>query len=117
MNVSLGGIKRSTPSQVGAIAAKFQQTFTRYEINSRYAFTGDLFEKEEDISDPSIWKEMGDPNLQKIQSSNRWKILNAADFIVPGHGPMFRVDEEMKLAMREQLLKDGVDVDDDDCTK
>lgn len=54
-----------------------------------YMIVGDLFEKEEDIKDGSIWREAGseDPEQQK---NHRQKVLSSADFIVPGHGKMFR---------------------------
>lgn len=53
---------------------------------------GDLFEKEEDLADESIWKEAGSEN-EVEQVENRSKVLEMADYIVPGHGPMFRVDK------------------------
>ncbi|XP_011681473.2 metallo-beta-lactamase domain-containing protein 1 [Strongylocentrotus purpuratus] len=50
---------------------------------------GDLFESENDISDPSLWRDCSeDPQTQKV---NRRKILDMADIIVPGHGPAFQV--------------------------
>ncbi|KAJ3659102.1 hypothetical protein Zmor_010809 [Zophobas morio] len=54
------------------------------------AITGDLFEKEEDLRDDSIWKSAGSDS-QELQIINRKKILDIADYIVPGHGPMFKV--------------------------
>lgn len=56
----------------------------------KVAITGDLFEKEEDLKDDSIWKSAGSDN-EKLQIENRKKILQMAEFIIPGHGPMFRV--------------------------
>ena len=50
---------------------------------------GDTFEKEEDIEDESIWKLAGSEDEQK-QIKSRSEILEIADFIIPGHGPMFR---------------------------
>ncbi|XP_033231946.1 metallo-beta-lactamase domain-containing protein 1 [Belonocnema kinseyi] len=59
--------------------------------------SGDLFEKQEDIADPSIWKEQSASEyLQKLQAKMRWLIINTSDFIVPGHGPMFRVTDTMR---------------------
>ena len=54
------------------------------------AITGDLFESQLDLYDDNVWKEAGsfDCNLQK---ANREMILQVADFIVPGHGEMFKV--------------------------
>ncbi|XP_044255609.1 metallo-beta-lactamase domain-containing protein 1 [Tribolium madens] len=60
--------------------------------NGVVAITGDLFEKEEDLHDDSIWKSAGSDS-EELQMKNRKKILEMADFIVPGHGPMFKVDK------------------------
>ncbi|XP_076281974.1 metallo-beta-lactamase domain-containing protein 1 [Lasioglossum baleicum] len=67
-----------------------------------FAITGDLFEKEEDILNPSIWKDLGTVKLQKIQSQWRSYVINTADFIIPGHGPMFRVTSEMRKIVTDQ---------------
>lgn len=55
-----------------------------------YAIAGDLFEKEQDLEDGTIWKSAGSDD-ESLQQKNREKILRVADFIVPGHGPMFAV--------------------------
>lgn len=55
-----------------------------------YAITGDLFEKEEDIEDESIWISAGSDN-ETLQRENRRKVMRIADYIIPGHGPMFKV--------------------------
>ncbi|XP_015610135.1 metallo-beta-lactamase domain-containing protein 1 [Cephus cinctus] len=62
-----------------------------------YTITGDLFEKEEDIEDPSIWKALGTIELQEVQKAMRSHVLDLANIIIPGHGPMFPVTEAMKL--------------------
>ncbi|XP_076662139.1 metallo-beta-lactamase domain-containing protein 1 [Halictus rubicundus] len=67
-----------------------------------FAITGDLFEREEDISNPSIWKDLGTVELQKVQAKWRSYIINTADIIVPGHGPMFRVTSEMRKMIMDQ---------------
>lgn len=54
------------------------------------AITGDLFENEKDLVDDSIWKNAGSDS-EELQLINRAKILEMADWIVPGHGPMFKV--------------------------
>jgi len=51
---------------------------------------GDLFENEDDISDDSIWKNAGSEN-EELQMQNRLRVLEIADYIVPGHGKMFQV--------------------------
>lgn len=60
------------------------------------AVTGDLFEREEDITDPSLWQYVAGSEDPEMQRQNRNKILQIADWIVPGHGPMFKVTAEMK---------------------
>jgi len=56
------------------------------------AIVGDLFEREEDLKDASLWKDCSfDPIMQAGQ---RQRILKLADFIIPGHGPMFEVKPE-----------------------
>ena len=51
---------------------------------------GDLFERREDLTDESIWIEAGSEDVDK-QRRSRASVLQLADYIVPGHGPMFRV--------------------------
>ncbi|XP_003695694.1 metallo-beta-lactamase domain-containing protein 1 [Apis florea] len=69
-----------------------------------FAITGDLFEKEEDILNPFIWKELGTKELQKVQSHMRSYIINLANFIIPGHGPMFVVTNDMKRIIKNQII-------------
>lgn len=57
---------------------------------------GDLFEREEDLIDESLWMVSAYSEAPKIQEMNRNKILLLADYIIPGHGPMFRVTNSMK---------------------
>lgn len=52
---------------------------------------GDLFERVEDLQDESLWLELAGSEDEELQRTNRDKILLLADFIVPGHGPMFKV--------------------------
>lgn len=54
-----------------------------------YVIAGDLFESEADIESPHLW--MGNSFYPKQQAANRLRILQRADVIVPGHGPMFTV--------------------------
>ncbi|XP_026670294.1 metallo-beta-lactamase domain-containing protein 1 isoform X1 [Ceratina calcarata] len=69
-----------------------------------FAITGDLFEKEDDILDPSIWKEFGTAELQATQSRMRSDIMHLANFIVPGHGPMFAVTEDLRKIIKSQII-------------
>ncbi|XP_063216480.1 metallo-beta-lactamase domain-containing protein 1 [Bacillus rossius redtenbacheri] len=56
---------------------------------------GDLFEKEEDVFNPEIWKASGSAD-QCLQVQHRNKVLLESDYIIPGHGPMFKVTEGMR---------------------
>lgn len=51
-----------------------------------YAITGDLFENKDD---ESIWRQFGADNAE-LQEKHRNEILKYADFIIPGHGPIFK---------------------------
>ena len=51
------------------------------------AVVGDLFECEADLKDELIWRKFS--SSPEIQETNRLKILETADYIVPGHGSMF----------------------------
>lgn len=62
--------------------------------NETVVVAGDLFENEDDLSDESIWKNAGSEN-EKQQAESRRKILEIADYIIPGHGKMFRVRSSM----------------------
>lgn len=54
---------------------------------------GDAFESEKDLSEPSLWRDISvDPAKQE---QSRSIILSIADYIVPGHGGMFKVSYDM----------------------
>lgn len=57
---------------------------------------GDLFEREEDLANPKLWKEIAGSEDPIKQEENRNKVIAFANYIIPGHGPMFRVTNEMK---------------------
>lgn len=59
-------------------------------------FLGDLFEKEEDIENPQVWMDLGMPELKQVQCEMRKRIANLADYIIPGHGPMFEVTDSYR---------------------
>lgn len=54
---------------------------------------GDLFENQDDIQDQSIWLAAGsqNPNLQR---ANRSRIFNKVDYILPGHGDIFKTSNK-----------------------
>lgn len=51
---------------------------------------GDLFEREEDLHNDEIWISAGSEDVES-QKRNRAMVLDIADYIVPGHGKMFKV--------------------------
>lgn len=53
------------------------------------AVAGDLFERKEDLVDEQLWKQFSE--FPDIQTKSRKKVLAVADYIVPGHGEMFKV--------------------------
>ncbi|XP_067642041.1 metallo-beta-lactamase domain-containing protein 1 [Eurosta solidaginis] len=63
---------------------------------------GDLFERVEDIADPSIWLEAGseDPTSQRRQ---RLRMAELCNYIVPGHGQGFYITDKMRELLRQQL--------------
>ncbi|XP_037082322.1 metallo-beta-lactamase domain-containing protein 1-like isoform X2 [Pollicipes pollicipes] len=62
---------------------------------------GDLFEREEDIRDPSLWRSAGSQDPDR-QMANRRRVLAEADLVVPGHGPMFAVTAEHRRLESER---------------
>jgi glyoxylase-like metal-dependent hydrolase (beta-lactamase superfamily II) len=68
------------------------------------AIVGDLFEKEEDIFDETLWIEAGTED-EKLQRKNRLQIAEKVDYIIPGHGGRFAVTEEMRQKLREDAAK------------
>lgn len=66
--------------------------------NGLVAITGDLFEYEKDwisTEAPEAWEVWSQDKITQAKSRNNiWKL---ADFIVPGHGPMFQVDKSIQL--------------------
>lgn len=72
-------------------------------MNFQYIdFSGDLFEKYEDIENPNIWLEAGSEDKSE-QLKNRSKIANIADWIIPGHGAKFRVTKEIRHSLMKQI--------------
>ena len=57
---------------------------------------GDLFEKEEDIKDSDIWLKIAGSENPTLQYKNRQKILQLADYVIPGHGAGFHIFDELK---------------------
>lgn len=87
-----------TPGHTGADVS----VIVRGTKHGTVAVTGDLFEKYEDLDDPDLWQSSSERPEQQEQS--RIGILRAADFIVPGHGPMFKVPPEFRKQMRVVMM-------------
>ena len=56
----------------------------------KVAIVGDLFENETDLTDENVWIDAGSESVDQ-QRLNRKFILDNYDYVVPGHGPMFKV--------------------------
>lgn len=71
------------------------------DASTTVAIVGDLFERRDDIVDSALWLEAGseDPKAQRI---NRARMAAIADYVVPGHGPMFAVDEGSRAELKRQ---------------
>jgi glyoxylase-like metal-dependent hydrolase (beta-lactamase superfamily II) len=91
----------STPGHTSTCVSLIVRN-TNLEGRAAVAIVGDLFEKEEDVFDESLWMEAGTEDVQQ-QKKNRLKIAEMVEFIYPGHGPRFRVTEEI----REKLRRDA----------
>ena len=52
---------------------------------------GDLFEREEDLYNQKLWKDVAGSEDPELQKQHRATVLELADFIIPGHGKMFAV--------------------------
>lgn len=51
--------------------------------------SGDIFENQRDWENPNVWK---DNSLKpELQERSRRLIASLADYIIPGHGSMFKV--------------------------
>ncbi|KAF6198292.1 hypothetical protein GE061_008040 [Apolygus lucorum] len=59
------------------------------------AIAGDLFEKYEDVYNEYVWLGAGSENPD-LQRQSRARVIQLADYIIPGHGPRFKVTKEMK---------------------
>lgn len=77
------------------------------------AITGDLFEYEDDWREAKNW--IAFSKRPKAQIKNRAKIWELADYIVPGHGTIFKVDKSVNILAQEtkqlkELLQKTVNV-------
>ncbi|XP_063993077.1 metallo-beta-lactamase domain-containing protein 1 [Diachasmimorpha longicaudata] len=70
------------------------------------AIVGDLFEMEDDLAKPEIWQAVGVKELRKTQAENRFLVVTLADYIIPGHGKMFKVTDEVRRLLKSQIPVD-----------
>lgn len=68
------------------------------------AICGDLFENVNDCSNESIWIDAGSES-ETDQRKERIKIAQMANVIIPGHGEMFQVNEEIHSLLQKQCEK------------
>ena len=77
------------------------------------AIRGDLFEYERDWQNAKNW--MAFSKRPKDHIANRAKVWELADYIIPGHGDMFKVDKSVNILQEEkrqlkELLQKSVNV-------
>lgn len=70
------------------------------------AIVGDLFERRDDIADSALWLDAGSEDPQ-AQRRNRFRMATGADYIVPGHGSLFGVDQAMREELKRQVDGEG----------
>lgn len=71
-------------------------------LASCVAICGDLFENRDDVLDPSLWIDAGSESVGE-QREHRHKIAMEADIIVPGHGGLFHVTDEIRNKLERNL--------------
>ena len=62
--------------------------------NKTVVIAGDLFEKEADLKNHHVWIDAGSED-KHLQEFHRIRMLDIADYIIPGHGPMFKVTDDI----------------------
>lgn len=83
-NVRLFSTPGHTENDVSVVVEKVDKLDT-------VAVVGDLFECKEDLQDESLWLDAGS-NDPEEQRKNRQRAYGYCDYIVPGHGGMFKVE-------------------------
>ncbi|KAK6195537.1 hypothetical protein SNE40_000946 [Patella caerulea] len=88
----------ATPGHTGADVSVLVKTLQHGNV----LVSGDLFECEEDLENPELWQENSE-NCE-MQEESRIQMLKYADYIVPGHGTMFKVPDEYKRHLRVMMI-------------
>lgn len=71
-------------------------------LGNMVGICGDLFECEKDIWNEYVWLAGGSEDIKK-QMSNRLKMLEICNVIIPGHGDKFTVTDEMRAKLKNDL--------------
>lgn len=71
-------------------------------IAQRVAVCGDLFEHSHDVEDSSQWIDAGSESPEQ-QRKSRQRIATDADIIIPGHGELFRVTDEIRAKLTRDM--------------
>lgn len=67
-----------------------------------YCIEGDIFEKQSDIEDPSVWQAVSLYPQQQAVSRYNAVAQFSVDFVIPGHGAMFQITEEHLQLLKSQ---------------
>lgn len=90
----------STPGHTYDCVSLIVEKVKNYEMGI-VAIVGDLFENKSDLNREHIWIEAGSVDVEEQRKSRQF-ILSKAEYIIPGHGDIFKISEAI------------ADVDDDE---
>lgn len=80
---------------------------------STVAIVGDLFENKSDLNREYIWLQAGSVDAEEQRKSRRF-ILSMVEYIVPGHGNIFKVSDALDDVDDDQDDEEDDEEDDDD---
>lgn len=92
----------STPGHTNTCVSVIVQN-TNIGEKACVVVAGDLFEREDDILCNQIFIDAGSEDVSK-QRLSRYRMSEYADFIIPGHGPLFELTPIYKNKLRKDLL-------------
>ncbi|KAH8281221.1 hypothetical protein KR044_011663, partial [Drosophila immigrans] len=69
------------------------------QLGGTVGICGDLFERREDIDDERIWRDAGSENV-KQQQEQRYRMSQLCNYIIPGHGPIFEVEDVLRSKLK-----------------